>query len=103
MAEKPNKLKARLPRGLADRGPAEIAATRRMVEAIRAVFERYGFEGVETPEQVADVIGKALQFVPRQRLLPCTNCGMAPMSREVALRKLNALAQGAALARTRHG
>ena len=58
---------------------------------------------VEAPEQVADVIGKALQFVPRQRLLPCTNCGMAPMRREVALRKLNALAQGAALARTRHG
>ena len=58
---------------------------------------------VETPEQVADVIGKALQFVPRQRLLPCTNCGMAPMSREVALRKLSALTQGAALARTRHG
>ena len=60
-------------------------------------------ESVETPEQVADVIGKALQFVPRQRLLPCTNCGMAPMSREVALRKLYALAQGAALARTRLG
>ena len=60
-------------------------------------------DAVETPEQVCDVIGKALQFVPRQRLLPCTNCGMAPMSREVALRKLNALAQGAALARTRHG
>ncbi len=58
---------------------------------------------VETPEQVADVIGKALQFVPRQRLLPCTNCGMAPMGREVALRKLSALAQGAALARARHG
>ncbi len=59
-------------------------------------------DDVETPEQVADVIGKALVFVPQQRLLPCTNCGMAPMNREVALRKLNALVQGAALARTRH-
>ncbi|MDQ3446716.1 MAG: methionine synthase, partial [Pseudomonadota bacterium] len=60
-------------------------------------------DAIETPEQVADVIGKALDFVPRQRLLPCTNCGMAPMNREIALRKLNALVQGAALARTRHG
>ena len=57
---------------------------------------------IETPEQVADVIGKALAFVPQHRLLPCTNCGMAPMNREIALRKLNALVQGAALARTRH-
>jgi 5-methyltetrahydropteroyltriglutamate--homocysteine methyltransferase len=59
-------------------------------------------DDVETPEQVADVIDKALAFVPQQRLLPCTNCGMAPMNREIALRKLNALVQGAALARTRH-
>ena len=43
-SKKPQKLKARLPRGLADRGPAEIAATRRMTETIREVFERYGFE-----------------------------------------------------------
>ena len=59
-------------------------------------------DDVETPEQVADVIEKALAFVPQQRLLPCTNCGMAPMNREIALRKLNALVQGAALARSRH-
>ena len=58
---------------------------------------------VETPEQVADTIGKALQFVPRHRLFPCTNCGLAPMSREVAMKKLEALAQGAALARQRYG
>jgi 5-methyltetrahydropteroyltriglutamate--homocysteine methyltransferase len=58
---------------------------------------------VETPEQVADTIGRALQFVARDRLIPCTNCGMAPMDREVALRKLQALAQGAALARQRFG
>jgi 5-methyltetrahydropteroyltriglutamate--homocysteine methyltransferase len=59
-------------------------------------------DDVETPEQVANVIERALAFVPQQRLLPCTNCGMAPMNREIALRKLNALVQGAALARTRH-
>jgi histidyl-tRNA synthetase len=67
MADKPNKptkLKARLPRGLADRGPAEIAATRNMVEAIRAVFERYGFDPVETPAiEYTDALGK---FLPDQ-------------------------------------
>jgi 5-methyltetrahydropteroyltriglutamate--homocysteine methyltransferase len=58
---------------------------------------------VETPEQVADTIGRALQFVARERLIPCTNCGLAPMDREVALRKLDALARGAELARRRYG
>src|SRR6185503_9007611 len=62
--DKPNKLKARLPRGLADRGPAEIAATRRMLETIRRVFERYGFEPVETPQiEYTDALGK---FLPDQ-------------------------------------
>ena len=61
---KPTKLKARLPRGLADRGPAEIAATRNMVEAIRVVFERYGFDPVETPAiEYTDALGK---FLPDQ-------------------------------------
>jgi len=58
---------------------------------------------IETPEQVADTIGRALQFVARERLIPCTNCGLAPMDREVALKKLQALAQGAELARRRFG
>src|SRR5438093_7185264 len=62
--DKTNKLKARLPRGLADRGPAEIAATRRMLEKIRAVYERYGFEPVETPAiEYTDALGK---FLPDQ-------------------------------------
>jgi len=62
--KKPAKLKARLPRGLADRGPAEIAATRYMVEAIRVVFERYGFEPVETPAiEYTEALGK---FLPDQ-------------------------------------
>jgi 5-methyltetrahydropteroyltriglutamate--homocysteine methyltransferase len=56
---------------------------------------------VETPEEVAETIGRALQFVARERLVPCTNCGMAPMDREIARRKLEALARGAALARQR--
>ena len=58
---------------------------------------------VETPEQVADTIGQALQFVPKNRLIACTNCGMAPMNREIAEKKLQALAAGAALARQRYG
>ena len=58
---------------------------------------------VETPAQVAATIGKALKFVPKNRLFPCTNCGMAPMGREIALAKLKALAAGAALARRRFG
>ena len=58
---------------------------------------------IETAQQVADTIGRALQFVARERLLPCTNCGLAPMDREVALRKLQALGAGAELARQRYG
>ncbi len=56
---------------------------------------------IETPEEVADTIGLALRFVPPARLIACTNCGLAPMGREVAEAKLRALAQGAALARQR--
>jgi 5-methyltetrahydropteroyltriglutamate--homocysteine methyltransferase len=58
---------------------------------------------IETPDEVAETIGRALRYVPAGRLFPCTNCGLAPMRREVAEAKLAALAQGAALARQRHG
>ena len=62
--KKPQKLRARLPRGLVDRTPAEIAATRQMVEKIREVYERYGFEPVETPAmEYTDALGK---FLPDQ-------------------------------------
>ena len=64
MADKSNKLKARLPRGLADRTPGELAATRAMIEKIRAVYELYGFEPVETPAiEYTDALGK---FLPDQ-------------------------------------
>jgi histidyl-tRNA synthetase len=64
--KKPQRLRARLPRGLADRGPAEIAATRAMVEKIRAVYERYGFEPVETPAmEYTDALGKFLPDLDR--------------------------------------
>src|SRR5450432_3541488 len=62
--KKPQKLRARLPRGLEDRGPAAINATRAMVETIRAVYERYGFEPVETPAfEYTYALGK---FLPDQ-------------------------------------
>jgi 5-methyltetrahydropteroyltriglutamate--homocysteine methyltransferase len=54
---------------------------------------------VETPAEVADVIKSASKYVPLKNILPCTNCGMAPMSREVAAAKLRALGAGAELAR----
>ena len=54
---------------------------------------------VETPAEVAATIGRALRYVPRKRLIACTNCGMAPMDRDIAAAKLRALAAGAALAR----
>jgi histidyl-tRNA synthetase len=64
MTDKSNKLKARLPRGLVDRTPSEIAGTRAMLEKIRAVYELYGFEPVETPAiEYTDALGK---FLPDQ-------------------------------------
>jgi len=58
---------------------------------------------VETPEDVARTIRAALRFVPAERLYPCTNCGMVPLSRDVARSKLGALAAGAALVREELG
>jgi 5-methyltetrahydropteroyltriglutamate--homocysteine methyltransferase len=54
---------------------------------------------VETPGEVAKVIRSALRFVPKERLFPCTNCGMVPLARDVARGKLEALAAGAAIVR----
>ena len=62
--DKSTRVKARLPRGLADRGPADIAATERMLAAIRDTFELYGFEAVETPFiEYTEALGK---FLPDQ-------------------------------------
>jgi 5-methyltetrahydropteroyltriglutamate--homocysteine methyltransferase len=58
-------------------------------------------ERVETPEEVAATIEQASRFVPVERIYPCTNCGMAPMDRSLAVSKLVALSAGAALARLR--
>jgi 5-methyltetrahydropteroyltriglutamate--homocysteine methyltransferase len=56
---------------------------------------------VETPEQVAETILAAARHVDAERIFPCTNCGMAPLARDVAAAKLAALGAGAALARKR--
>jgi 5-methyltetrahydropteroyltriglutamate--homocysteine methyltransferase len=56
---------------------------------------------IETPERVAQVIGDVMKFVPKERIVACTNCGMAPMRREIAEAKLVALGVGAKLARER--
>jgi len=56
---------------------------------------------IETPEEIAETIGRALEYVPKHHLIACTNCGLAPMSREVAEAKLKALAEGAKLASER--
>ncbi|HEY6861951.1 MAG TPA: methionine synthase [Pseudolabrys sp.] len=57
---------------------------------------------IETPERVAQVIGEVMKFVPKEKIVACTNCGMAPMRREIAEAKLMALGQGAALARKKY-
>jgi 5-methyltetrahydropteroyltriglutamate--homocysteine methyltransferase len=54
---------------------------------------------IETPEEVADTLRKALQFVDAEKLYPATNCGMALLSRRVANGKLEALSAGAEILR----
>jgi 5-methyltetrahydropteroyltriglutamate--homocysteine methyltransferase len=58
---------------------------------------------IETPEQVAGVIAEAMKYVAKEKILPSTNCGMAPMRRDIAVGKLRALGAGAALARKKLG
>jgi len=58
-------------------------------------------EVVETPEDVADVIGEAMKYVAKEKIIACTNCGMAPMRWDIAFAKLAALGGGAELARQR--
>jgi 5-methyltetrahydropteroyltriglutamate--homocysteine methyltransferase len=58
---------------------------------------------VETPEQVAAVIAEAAKYVAKEKIIAGTNCGMAPMRRDVAVAKLAALGKGAELARKKFG
>jgi 5-methyltetrahydropteroyltriglutamate--homocysteine methyltransferase len=83
------------------RVPVELLGLLKGKEVLVGVID-VASDKVETPAEVAATIGRALKFVPKLKLFPCTNCGMAPMDREVALAKLKALAAGAALARKRY-
>jgi 5-methyltetrahydropteroyltriglutamate--homocysteine methyltransferase len=84
------------------RVPTELMALLRgkdvLVGAIDVASDR-----VETPEEVAATLREAMKYVPAERIFPCTNCGMAPLDRGVALGKLTALAGGAALLRRELG
>jgi len=60
-------------------------------------------DNVETPPEIAAVLAKATEYVPAQKIIACTNCGMAPMRRDIAALKLDALCRGAALAREQFG
>ena len=60
-------------------------------------------DAIETPEEIAAVISAAAEYVRPQHIVPCTNCGMAPMRRDIAASKLEALARGTALARRKFG
>ena len=71
-----------------------IRGKKGMVGAIEVASNK-----IETPEQVADTLRKALQFVDADKLYPSTNCGMAPLARDIARGKLNALSAGAAIVR----
>jgi len=80
--------------------PAELMALLQGKDVMVGVID-VASDVVETAEEVAHTIEGALKYVPRERLIACTNCGLAPMSRAVAEAKLKALADGARLARER--
>ena len=79
-----------------------------LIELIRGKKVMFGAidvasEAIESPEEVADTLRKALEFVDAEKLIPSTNCGMAPLPRHVARGKLGALSAGAALLRAELG
>jgi 5-methyltetrahydropteroyltriglutamate--homocysteine methyltransferase len=80
--------------------PPELMALLKGKEVMVGVID-VASDLVETAEEVAQTLASALRFVPKDKLIACTNCGMAPMDRAVAQAKLDALAKGAALARQR--
>jgi 5-methyltetrahydropteroyltriglutamate--homocysteine methyltransferase len=82
------------------RVPLELLALLRGKDVLVGVID-VASDTVETPEDVAATIGDAMRYIPRERIIPCTNCGMAPMRRDIAEAKLMSLGQGAALARER--
>jgi 5-methyltetrahydropteroyltriglutamate--homocysteine methyltransferase len=94
-----------------DQVSVECAGSRVPLELLRLLQDKeillgaidVASERIETPEEVAATIEQASRFVPVERLYPCTNCGMAPMDRSVAISKLVALSAGAEIVRRRLG
>jgi 5-methyltetrahydropteroyltriglutamate--homocysteine methyltransferase len=82
--------------------PPELMALLKGKDVMVGVID-VASDRIETPEEVADTLALALQYVPREHLIACTNCGLAPMSRAVAEAKLQALGAGARLADQRLG
>jgi 5-methyltetrahydropteroyltriglutamate--homocysteine methyltransferase len=84
------------------RVPAELMALLSGKDVLVGAID-VASDHVETPEEVAATLRRAMKFVAPEKLYPCTNCGMAPLDRQVALGKLAALAGGAALLRRELG
>jgi 5-methyltetrahydropteroyltriglutamate--homocysteine methyltransferase len=84
----------------ASRVPTSLLGLLRGKDVLVGVID-VASDAVETPEDVAATLSEAMHHVPAQRIVASTNCGMAPMRRDVALAKLEALVAGAALARER--
>jgi 5-methyltetrahydropteroyltriglutamate--homocysteine methyltransferase len=82
--------------------PASLLKLLEGKDVMRGVID-VARDDIETPEEVAETIAEAMKHVAKERILPCTNCGMAPMDRDIALAKLAALGAGAALAREKFG
>jgi 5-methyltetrahydropteroyltriglutamate--homocysteine methyltransferase len=80
------------------RVPIELLALLEGKDVLAGAVDVAGQE-VESPEQVAALLRQVLEVVPAERLYPCTNCGMVPLSREVARAKMEALAAGAGIVR----
>jgi 5-methyltetrahydropteroyltriglutamate--homocysteine methyltransferase len=78
--------------------PIELLALLKGKDVLLGVID-VASDTVETAQEVARTIQRALKYVPAKHLYPCTNCGMAPMDRAIAAAKLRALGEGAALAR----
>ena len=82
------------------RVPVELLALLKGKDVLLGVID-VASDAVETAEDIVATIESALPYVPKERIFPCTNCGMAPMAREIANAKLQALGAGAKLARQR--
>jgi 5-methyltetrahydropteroyltriglutamate--homocysteine methyltransferase len=82
--------------------PLELLALLKGKDILVGVID-VASDTVETPEDIVATIEAAMKFVPKDKILACTNCGMAPMHRDIAVAKLNALGAGAALARKKLG